>query len=269
VKFDDIQGVVCDMDGVLWRGSEPLPGMTDFFALMHEINMPLMLATNNSSRSPAMYVDKLRGMGVETIAEANIINSGLATVNYLLSEYPIGADVHVFGGDGLHTVIADAGFNLVERGADVVVVGLKFDLTYDEIKAAVLNIRAGARFIATNPDPTFPAPEGLIPGAGSVVAAVQVASDVTPKVIGKPHAPMFQYALQKLGTAPAATLMIGDRISTDIEGGHNAGMQTALVFTGVTQPDDLIDSDIQPTIAYEGLDALVKAWHYAGGKRRR
>jgi len=269
VKFDDIQGVVCDMDGVLWRGSEPLPGMTDFFALMHEINMPLMLATNNSSRTPAMYVDKLKGMGVATVTEANIVNSGLATANFLLNEYPIGADVHVFGGEGLHKIIADAGFNPVERGAEVVVVGLSFDFTYQQLAGAVLNIRAGARFIATNPDPTFPSPEGLIPGAGSLVAAVQVASDAEPEIIGKPYAPMFQFALQQMNTDPAATLMIGDRLTTDIEGGQNARMQTALVFTGVTTPDMLVESDIQPTVAYEGLDALVKAWHYEGGKRRR
>jgi 4-nitrophenyl phosphatase len=269
VKFEDIRGVICDMDGVLWRGGELLPGMEAFFQLMHDADMPYMLASNNSSRSPAQYVEKIGGMGVNTVREDNIVNSGLATANFLTKEYPIGADVHVVGGDGLRQVIAEAGFPLVDDNAEVVVVGLEFDVTYEHLRRATLQIRAGARFIGTNPDPSFPSPEGLIPGAGSIIAAIEVATDVQPEIIGKPYAPMFEYALEKMGTDPAHTLMIGDRISTDIAGAVELGIKTALVFTGVTTPDELVQSDIQPDVAYEDLDALLKAWNYQGGKRRR
>ena len=225
------------MDGVLWRGGTPLKGLDAFFQLLQDAELPYMLATNNSSRSPAQYVEKLRGMGIASVGADNIVNSGLATAHFLLNEYPIGADVHVLGGDGLREVIADAGFPLVEKDADVVVVGLDFHLTYANVTRAVLEIRNGARFIGTNPDATYPTEEGLAPGAGSLLAMVETATDVTPEVIGKPHAPMFAYALEQMGTEPGQTLMIGDRLSTDIAGGEQAGMKTALLFTGVTTPE--------------------------------
>lgn len=269
MEFENIRGVVCDMDGVLWRGMEPLPGLKLFFDMLHDMDAPFMLATNNSSKSPAMYVDKLHGMGVTTVREENIVNSGLATANFLLKEYPIGADIHVLGGQGLFDVIREAGFPIVEQGAEVVVAGLHFELTYDMVARATLEINNGARFIGTNADPSYPSSEGMLPGAGSLLAMLETATGITPEVVGKPHAPMFHYALEKMGTAPEETLMIGDRLTTDIEGGINAGMKTALVFTGVTSPELLVESDVQPDVAYEGLDALVKAWNYRGGKRRR
>ncbi len=269
MNFEDIHGVVCDMDGVLWRGDSPLPGLTDFFALMHEADIPFMLATNNSSKSPAQYIDKFKRLGVHTVQQHNIVNSGLATVHFLQQEYPRGADVHVLGGAGLHDVVREAGFPLVDEGAEVVVVGMDFELTYEKARRATLQIRAGGRFIGTNPDTSFPSPEGLIPGTGSLLAMLTAATDVQPEVIGKPHAPMFAFALAQTGTAPEHTLMIGDRISTDIAGGAGMGMKTALVFSGVSEPTDLIDSDVQPDVAYEDLAALLKAWNYQGGKRRR
>jgi 4-nitrophenyl phosphatase len=269
VNYDEIQGVIADMDGVLWRGDEPLPGMDRFFALMHEAEMPFMLATNNSSKTRTDYINKLAKMGVTTVAESNIVTSGTATVDFLLREYPNGADVQVLGGAGLVQMLTEAGFPLVERGAQVVVVGLDFDVTYDKLKRAVLDIRAGARFIATNPDPTFPSPEGLIPGNGALVAAVQTATDTEPAFMGKPHAPMFETALATMGTDAAHTLMIGDRLNTDIQGGAVLGMQTALLLSGVTTTDDMVNSDVQPTVAYETLLDVVKAWDYRGGKRRR
>ncbi len=269
MNYDDIHGVIADMDGVLWRGDEPLKGMDQFFALLHEAQIPFMLATNNSSKTRTDYVNKLAKMGVTTVTESNIVTSGTATVDFLLREYPIGADVQVLGGAGLHHMLKEAGFPLVERGAEVVVVGLDFALTYEKIKRAVLDIRDGARFIATNPDPTFPSPEGLIPGNGALVAAVQTATDTPPEFMGKPYPPMFETALATMGTEPAHTLMIGDRINTDIQGAVELGMPTALLLSGVTTTDDMVASEIQPTVAYEGILDVVKAWDYQGGKRRR
>ena len=269
MKFDEIHGVIADMDGVLWRGDQPIKGMQDFFALLADAALPFMLATNNSSKTPSDYIEKLAKMGVTTVTEANIVTSGTATVDFLLREYPIGADVHVLGGAGLHALIAEAGFAIVDNSAEVVVVGLDETLTYDKLKRATLNIRAGARFIATNPDITFPSPEGLAPGNGSIVAALQVATDATPEFIGKPHPPMFKTALATLGTDPASTLMIGDRINTDIQGAQAAGLQTILLLSGVTTTDDMTISDIQPVAAYESIADVVKAWNYTGGKRRR
>jgi 4-nitrophenyl phosphatase len=269
VNFDDIQGVVADMDGVLWRGKEPIKGMHEFFELLYDADLPFMLATNNSSRTRTDYVNKLAGMGVTTVTEDNIVTSGTTTVEFLLKEYPIGADIHVLGGPGLHSMVREAGFNIVNEGADVVIVGLATDLTYDNLSRASVNIRAGGRFIATNPDKTFPTPDGLVPGNGALVAAVQAATDVEPEFMGKPYAPMFRTALDRLGTDPSKTIMIGDRLNTDIEGAIGVGMQTVLLLSGVTTTDDLTASDIQPDIAFESIMDVVKAWNYTGGKRRR
>ena len=186
MKFSDVAGLVIDMDGVLWRGNEPLPGLVELFDWLAESNTPYVLATNNSTSSPARYVEKLRGMGVEGVPAARIITSGTATATYLQKRYPAGTPVHVFGMDSLREIIEGAGFDISdEEPAQVVVAGGNFDTTYDSLKRATLALRGGADFIGTNPDTTFPTPEGLIPGAGSLIAALEAASDRQATIIGK------------------------------------------------------------------------------------
>ncbi|GAB4519439.1 MAG: HAD-IIA family hydrolase [Anaerolineae bacterium] len=263
MRFSTIAAVVMDMDGVLWRGNESLPGLIELFEWLHEAGVPYALATNNSSRTPADYVTKLARLGVPDVPERSIVTSGTATAAYLQTRYMPGTRVLVVGMEGLRQMIADAGFDVEEDDSapvDVVVAGVDFELTYARLKQATLLIRGGADFVGTNPDKTFPAPEGLVPGAGSIIAALQAATDVTPVMIGKPGEPMFRTALDVLGTAPANTLMIGDRVDTDIAGAQAVGMQTALVFTGVTTPESLTSSATWPDVAYEGLPELLKAW---------
>lgn len=258
MDFSRIKAVVADMDGVLWRQDMALPGFLEFFDLMQQRNLPYVLATNNSSKSQADYQAKLARMGVVGVPASAILSSGIATAAFLRHEYPPGTRVHVLGGDGLHDVIREAGFALVADAADVVVAGLDWNLSYDRLKQAALNIRAGAHFIGTNPDTTFPTPEGLYPGAGSILAALQAATGIQPEIIGKPHPPMFEAALRLLRTAPAETLMIGDRLNTDIAGAAALGMRTALVLTGVSTRDDLADADPAPDAVYENLAAVVR-----------
>jgi 4-nitrophenyl phosphatase len=265
MRFSTITGVVMDMDGVLWRGETPLPGLDDLFQWLNERDIPYALATNNSSRTPENYVDKLARMGIADVPARCIVTSATATAAYLRAHYPDGIRVHVFGMDGLRQMLQSAGLQLTAPGgepAEVVVAGIDFDLTYEALKQAALAIRAGADFIGTNPDKTFPTPDGLIPGTGSMLAALETATDRTPTIIGKPETPMFEAALAITGTRAENTLMIGDRLGTDILGGKQAGMKTALLFTGVTTPDDLIrDADtVWPDVAYEGLPDLVRAW---------
>jgi 4-nitrophenyl phosphatase len=176
------------------------------------------------------------------------------------TRYSPGTRVYVLGGDGLRTILTDAGYDVSEDGADVVMVGFAPNLTYERLKKASLLIRAGADFIGTNPDPSIPTPEGLAPGAGSIVAAVQTATDCQPVIIGKPHPPMFEAALRFLGTSPAETLMIGDRLTTDIEGAQQVGLRTTLVLSGVTTREELATSSTRPDEVYEDLAALVMAW---------
>lgn len=265
MKYTQIRGVVMDMDGVLWRGNQPLPGMQEMFMWLAEEDIPFALATNNSSRTRANYIEKLATMDVHTVPEDAIVTSGTSTAAYLQDHYPAGTRLYVFGMDGLKTMLDEAGFDVSDADDGTpaaVVAGIKFDLTYDDLKRAALYIRDGAAFIGTNPDLTFPSPSGLVPGAGSLIAAIQAATDVEPTIIGKPYAPMFETALAITGTAPEDTLMIGDRLNTDIQGAQALGMKTALVFTGVTEPDQMTrpDNDIWPDVAYEGLPDVLKAW---------
>jgi 4-nitrophenyl phosphatase len=261
MNLSDIAAVISDMDGVLWRGDVPLPGLSEFFDLLRTRGRRFVLATNNSAKSPADYVAKLGHMGVPDIREEQIITSGTATVSYMQTHYSAGTRVYVLGGDGLRKILTEAGFTVSDDGADVVMVGFAPQLTYERLKKASLLIRAGADFIGTNPDPSIPTPEGLAPGAGSIIAAVRTATDCEPLIIGKPHPPMFEAALRFLGTRADETLMIGDRLTTDIEGAQRVGLRTALVLSGVTTRETLMASGAQPDGVYEDLSQLVAAWH--------
>lgn len=259
MSLSNIKAVVSDMDGVLWRGQEPLPGMPDFFAFLRQNAIPFALATNNSGRHPAEYVRKLDAMGVPDIEQSQIITSGTATADYLQSRYPDGARLYVIGNEGLFQVLEEANFTITEEDADAVVVGIDFDFSYEKARKACLLIRnQGAAFIGTNPDVTFPSPAGLVPGAGSVIGMIQIATDIEPVVIGKPKPAMFHVAMQRLGSQPAVTLMIGDRLNTDIEGGHQVGMKTAMVLTGVNARSEITTT--QPDYIFDDLPALVAAW---------
>lgn len=262
MDFANIDGVVLDGDGVLWSGRTALPGLGAFFELLRERNLPYVLATNNSSSTRADYVAKMAGLGINGVDEAWIVTSGTATLDYMRPRYPQGTPVHVLGGDGLKRVIADAGYERVDIGARVVVAGIDFDVTYERLKRAALQIRAGADFIGTNPDTTFPTPEGLCPGAGSILALLEVATDCKPIIIGKPYKPMFESALAILGEMPAErVLMVGDRLNTDIIGAQDAGLKTALMMTGVTDQQALTESGIAPDGVYDDLPALIQAWN--------
>ena len=257
--FQQIKAVISDMDGVLWRGSQPLPGMPDFFALLFKRKLDFVLATNNSSRTRQDYVAKLASMGAPGVEPRHVVTSGTATVSYLKTRYSAGTRIHALGGDGLKRMLILAGYELVDVCAEAVVCGVDFDLTYEKARTATLLIREGARFIGTNPDPSFPTPEGLAPGAGSIIALIEAASGQSPTIIGKPERGMFDAALRQLRTRPSETLMIGDRIGTDIAGARALGMPTALVMTGVETEATLAASDVKPDRVFAGLPELMQA----------
>jgi 4-nitrophenyl phosphatase len=246
-----------DMDGVVWRGDTLLPGALDWFAWLRSRGIPFVLATNNSSKSPQDYLSRLDRIGVTNVETWQIVTSGTTTADYLKRHYPAGAPVHVLGGDGLRTVVTDAGFMLADE-ANVVVVGLDPQLTYQKLKAATLLLRRGADYIASNVDRTFPASDGLAPGAGSIVAALSTASDREPVIMGKPHPAMFETALARLGTPAETTLMIGDRLDTDVAGAQRCGIMTVLVLSGVATREDLASSPVQPDAVFENLAALCE-----------
>ncbi len=266
IDFKRISGVIMDMDGVLWRGDQPLAGIHDLFPFLRARAIPFALATNNSRMTPADYVEKLARMAVEGIEEHQIVTSGTATAAYITRRYPYRSVIHVVGGDGLRKLITDAGFDVtgeVDPRVVAVVVGIDFALTYDKLKQASLCVRAGADFIATNTDATFPTPDGLVPGAGSIVAALQTATGKIPISMGKPGRAMFDAALESLDVSRDRTLMIGDRLDTDIAGAAEIGIQTALVLTGVTSPAEAEKASIQADSTFTGLPALLEAWKAA------
>ena len=259
MDLGDIRAVVSDMDGVLWRGDTPLPGLVPFFALLRDRELPWVLATNNSSKSRQDYVRKLAAMGVPEVPARNIVTSGTATAAWLRRRYAPGTRVHVFGGDGLRQELRNAGFCVANGGVAAVVAGLNRDFGYEDLQLASDLIRDGACFVGTNPDTTFPAANGVAPGAGSLLAALAAASGVEPTIIGKPHPPMFEAALELLGTDAPRTLMIGDRLNTDILGAARVGMRTALVMTGIASRDDLGEGVPGPDFICDSLPALTAA----------
>lgn len=262
IDFRSIRAVVLDMDGVLWRGGVPLPGVREFFAWVQAQAIPYALATNNSTTSVGTYVKRLADAGIPA-DPAQVITSAVATAEYVRRHYPPDTPIYIVGEAGLHQALADNGFRFDPDAARLVIAGMDRTLTYEKLKIATTRIRAGADFIGTNPDRTFPVPEGLIPGAGTMLAAIEAATDVAPRVIGKPEPPMFEVAIDRLGATPETTLMIGDRLDTDILGAGRAGLRTALVLTGITTAEEARVSTIRPDAIFDDLPALHAAWQAA------
>ncbi len=227
----DITHLIIDMDGVLYRGDQPMPGLCEFIAFLRDRGIYFILATNNSTRTPEEYAEKLARMGVQ-VSPAEILASGQAVARYLAREYPRGTRVHVFGMPSLKQAMADEGFVLADDDVPLVVASMDRAITYEKLKRATLLIRGGARFIATNLDPSVPSEEGLLPGTGSMIAALETASGVKPTAIGKPEPIMYQLAMQQMGARPETTAAVGDRADTDILGGKRAGLFTICVLSG-------------------------------------
>jgi 4-nitrophenyl phosphatase len=266
--FTDIRALIIDMDGVLWHGNQAVPGLTDFFQILHDKNLPFILATNNASHTPQQYVSKLAEMGV-AIEPKEIMTSALATAMYLTEHMdPAQTRVFVVGEDGAIQALQEQGFTLTglyeingptSKGADVVVCGKDHTLTWDKLATATLNIRAGAKFIGTNDDNTLPTELGLIHGNGAILAALQTATGVSPTIIGKPEPIMYQQAISRLGADLSETIAIGDKLETDILGAIRTGIRSLMVLGGVSTEADLKVSEYQPTWVMQDLRAVTEA----------
>ena len=269
-SLTNIRGLIIDMDGVLWHGSEAIPGLIVFFNTLKDLDISYILATNNASLTPAQYVTKLAKMGV-SITEDKILTSGLATALFLSQEVnPKNTSVFVIGVDGATQPLLDLGFTLTglyevkdaqnpDKGADIVVCGKDETLSWHKLATATLNIRTGARFIGTNGDTTLPTEHGVTHGNGAILAGLEVATGVKPTIIGKPEPIMYQQALTLLGTTPEATVAIGDRLETDILGAVRTGIRSIMVLTGISSEEDLEASDYQPTWVMQDIIAITEA----------
>ena len=257
-KLMDITHLIIDMDGVLYQGDKPVPGLHEFFSFLRERPIPFILATNNSTRTPQQRVEKLARMGVQIFPE-EVLTSGQATARVLAREYPAGTRVHVFGSPALRKAVEEEGFVLADEDVELVVASMDRDVTYEKLKRAAFLIRGGARFVATNLDPTQPTAEGLLPGTGSLIAALRTTTETEPLVIGKPEPTMFQLAMAKMGAKPETTATIGDRLDTDILGGQRAGLITICVLSGSTSSRAEAEA-FGPDFIFQDIAELVETW---------
>jgi 4-nitrophenyl phosphatase len=252
-----IQALILDMDGVLWRENTLLVDLPAVFKRFHELGLKVVLATNNATRSVDMYLKRFEGFGVQ-LESWQVVNSAIA-IGYLLSQrFPKGGPVYIIGESGVFETLRLCGFyHAPDEKPLAVIVGMDRQINYEKLTQATLLIRSGVPFYATNPDKTFPTPQGLIPGAGAIIAAVQAATDVEPVMGGKPQPTMLQVALERLGTSAAQTLAVGDRLETDILGGYHAGCKTALVLSGVATAADLAAFSPKPDVVAKNLASLM------------
>jgi 4-nitrophenyl phosphatase len=254
--------LITDMDGVLWRGREPLPGLVEFFQFLRAHDIRFVCATNNASTRAEKLAQRLQGWGADVQPE-EIVTSSSATADYLETILPRGARLYVIGMDGLRAPLEQKGFVLADEDVAAVVVGIDWHVTYDHFRRAALNIRAGAKFIGTNGDRTFPNPEGIVPGNGALLALIEAATDVKPFIVGKPSPTLYQMAMKRLGAVEDQTLVLGDRLETDILGAVLLGLKSALVLSGVTTREQLAASEYQPDWVFEDIRALRDAWEKA------
>jgi glycerol 3-phosphatase-2 len=283
---DRFDGFLIDLDGVVWIGREPVPGSPQALRALQEAGKRLVFVTNNPGRPPGAYAERLQGLGVE-VEEGQIVTAG-TVVARLAGEAAGGGGAFVIGAAALKEMVAATGARLLEgeeaREADVVVVSGHRDFDYGELLTAKLALDAGAALFATSHDPTMPMPGGEWPGTGAVLAAVEVASGREAEIAGKPERHLFEMALEALealGTLPRPSCsksphsgdleqlgrtadgerrlaMVGDRVSSDIEGGRRAGLETVLVLSGTTSAAGAAAAEPAPDHVLDDLAGLLR-----------
>jgi glycerol 3-phosphatase-2 len=251
--------LILDLDGCVWVGPDPIPGAVEAIAALRDAGKRVAFATNDSRHALEEHVRKLWRIGLKA-SLADVVSSG-AALQHLLAETRRGRTAYVIGTEALHRHVADAGCRILNgtdlaSRADIVIVSGTEDLVYAQLRDAVLALRRGAEFLATSRDATLPMPDGLWPGTGAVVAAVEVGSGRTAAIVGKPEPQLFLTALDRLGEG--RTLVVGDRLDSDIAAAAKAGLDSALVLTGGTSREEAgAAEDPKPTLVADSLSALV------------
>lgn len=264
----NVRAVLFDMDGVIYVGKQVLSAVQETFDYLESSGRQWLCVTNNASKTPQQFVETLAGMGVRARPE-QILGSAEATAGWLREQvdqhaWPSGK-VIVMGQEGLRHALTSRGFELTDdpHAATYAVAGINFKLTYEDLANVALAIRAGAKFIGTNSDASYPTERGQLPGAGSILALLATATGVQPQVIGKPNRGMFDQAMRRLGVQPSETLMVGDRYDTDIRGAIPLGLQTAGILTGVTTRPEWEAANPKPTYIVDDLPHLLSLFRAA------
>jgi 4-nitrophenyl phosphatase len=261
-RLQAARAFIFDMDGVLYRGNAPLPGVRELFAALQLRGIDFRLATNNSTLTPHQYVEKLAAMGID-VAHEHIVTSGGATRQFLEESLPAGSAIQVIGEPALSAQLLLTGHLRPPSEDDgrvsAVVVGLDREFTYAKLYAANHAIRSGARFVATNADVTLPTEVGLVPGCGSIVAAITASTGQQPEIVGKPAGLLFEMACVQMGVPVSEAVAIGDRLDTDIAGANSAGALSVMVLTGVSTRDEIAAFPARPDLVFTDLNAVLAA----------
>jgi glycerol 3-phosphatase-2 len=261
--IDSYDGFLVDLDGVVWVGRNPVPGSPEALATMLAAGKELVFVTNNPSKPPEEYAERLQSLGIE-VGPERIVTAGMVVSRLAAEAAGPGGGALVLGREPMRKQVAAAGLRLVEldepTAAAVVVVSGFRDLTFEHLLAAKRALDAGAALVATSRDPTMPMPGGEWPGTGAVLAAVEVSSGKTAEIAGKPEHHLFELALSRIPGAKRVA-MVGDRLSSDIAGGHAAGLDTILVLSGTSGSgggsEDPETAAVKPTLTVANLAALV------------
>ncbi len=268
LDFRALNTLIFDLDGVIWRGDAPIKGASDSLARWRAAGLRCLFATNNSSRPQSFYAEKLGAMGIDA-APADIVTSSGATALYLSRHLPHGFSVYVVGETGIALALQEIGAKLVDEKAeraDCVVAGIDREFNYAKLRAAQHFLLGGAQFVATNRDATFPIEGGVLPGAGSIVAAIATASGHEPLSMGKPEPAMLLEILETYHLKPEQAAMIGDRLDTDIACANRAGIGALFVATGVTPMPIAREAkgELRPDAFFDDLPALFAAIESGG-----
>ncbi len=250
----DIKCWLTDMDGVLVHENHAIKGAAELLQYWRENNLRFLVLTNNSIYTPRDLRARLLASGLD-VPEENIWTSAMATAEFLARQRP-GGRTFVIGEAGLTTALHDAGFIMTDQDPDYVVLGETRTYSFEAITKAIRLIEAGAKFIATNPDATGPSTEGIMPATGAIAALITRATNREPYVVGKPNPMMFRSALNRIDAHSETTAMIGDRMDTDIIAGMEAGLLTALVYSGITAPADMDTFPFRPDLKYPSVASL-------------
>ena len=257
----NIKALILDMDGVVWKADAPIGDLAATFNRIRERGLKFVFATNNGTKTPEEYQEKLCEFGVK-IEAWQVVTSALGIAFMLAAKYPRGTKIFMIGGDGIRVALEEKGFEIlsVEHApeAQIFVMGIDHTINFQKVAEATLLVRAGIPFYTTNTDRTFPTPRGEIPGSGSWLSVITSATGVEPIVAGKPFPYLMELSLERLGTKKEETLVVGDRLETDIVAGQSVGCPTVLVLSGVSSKEQADAWKPAPDIIAESLSELVR-----------
>jgi len=250
------QGYLIDLDGTIYRGNEKIEGAAEFIDAIAGQHIPYLFVTNNAAKTQEDISQKLNHLGIQSTPE-QIVTSSIATAKYI-KDQKAGASCYVIGGNGLRRAIENQGLNITDtEHCDFVVMGIDHQISYEKFAKACLAVHNGAHFISTNSDKILPTNRGLMPGNGALTSVVSVSTGKEPTFIGKPEAIIMDQAMKLLQVPKEQTLMVGDNYQTDIQAGMKAGLDTLMVFTGVTSKEELAYIERKPTYHAENLTEWI------------